>query len=71
MIPNIVETIFHEVSRIKFTNLSHRLSQLEVTNDDHFECENSLQYQVLLLEDKIRELKRTLTPTSQLTFTCA
>ena len=69
MILNIIETIFHGVSRIEFTNLSDRLSQLEVTDDDHFECENSLQYQVLRLEDKIRELKRTLTEVTKICLT--
>ena len=60
MIPNIVESIFHEVSRIEFTDLNNRIDQLEVTDDDHWECESSLQRQILHLEDRTRELERTL-----------
>ena len=60
MIPNIVQSIFHEVSRIEFTDLNNRIDQLEEIDDDHWECESSLQRQILRLEDRTRELERTL-----------
>ena len=66
MIPNFGESIFYEVSRIEFAELENRLSQLEVTDDDHFDCESYLQTQILELKTRVAVLERSLTEVTKI-----
>ena len=60
MIPTIVDTLFHEVSRIEFTDIDNRVNHLEELDFDHWENETSLQRQIINLTYRTKELEMTL-----------